>query len=98
MHDDLQRLLDHAREIRGKAINLTSAYRCPVHNAAVGGSVDSAHVRQWAADIACESAAERWELVQIFLSLGVTRFGLAGDFLHVDIDPDKPPQVMWVYS
>ena len=34
-----------------RAIHVNSGYRCPAHNAAVGGEVNSFHMRGFAADI-----------------------------------------------
>lgn len=45
------RLLQPIREKYGKAIIVTSGYRCPALNARVGGSSTSQHVKGQAADI-----------------------------------------------
>lgn len=37
MDADLLHLLDEARDLAGAPFSLTSAYRCPKHNKAVGG-------------------------------------------------------------
>ena len=44
-------LLDPLREAWGAPIVVTSGYRCPVLNDAVGGSETSAHLAGWAADL-----------------------------------------------
>mgnify|MGYP002622905691 FL=1 len=44
-------VLDPVREKLGKAIVVNSGYRCPRHNAAVGGVRNSQHLRGEAADI-----------------------------------------------
>ena len=44
-------ILDPLREAWGSAINVTSGYRCPDLNKAVGGSSTSVHPYGWAADI-----------------------------------------------
>ena len=45
MDADLLHLLDEARDLAGAPFSLTSAYRCPKHNKAVGGVPTSAHSR-----------------------------------------------------
>lgn len=49
--------LDHVKKLQklrddmGAAIRLNSAYRCPAHNAAVGGEKNSIHMKGQATDI-----------------------------------------------
>ena len=49
--------LDHVKKLQklrddmGSPIKLTSAYRCPAHNKAVGGEANSVHMRGQATDI-----------------------------------------------
>lgn len=47
----IEQLLDPIREAWGSAINVTSGYRCPALNSAVGGVKTSAHKYGWAADL-----------------------------------------------
>lgn len=44
-------LLDPLREAWGGPLVVTSGYRCPALNEAVGGSATSAHTAGWAADL-----------------------------------------------
>lgn len=46
-----ERLLDPLREAFGRPIIVTSGYRCPELNKAVGGSPTSAHLQGYAADL-----------------------------------------------
>lgn len=43
--------LDPLRSAWGSAINVTSGYRCPTLNALVGGTMSSAHLSGYAADL-----------------------------------------------
>jgi uncharacterized protein YcbK (DUF882 family) len=43
--------LEELRALVGKPLKITSAYRCPVHNAAVGGAPKSEHISGLAADV-----------------------------------------------
>ena len=47
----VENVLDPAREKLGSPIIVNSGYRCPKHNAAVGGASNSQHMRGEAADI-----------------------------------------------
>lgn len=47
----LQDTLDSIRTRYGKPITLSNAYRCPVHNKAVGGALKSKHMFGQAADL-----------------------------------------------
>jgi hypothetical protein len=49
----VQAVLDPAREKLGLPITVNSGYRCPKHNALVGGVVNSQHMKGEAADIRC---------------------------------------------
>lgn len=52
-------MLEAIREIIGEPIIVTSGCRCSEHNKKVGGSPLSYHLRGGAADITCESGAEK---------------------------------------
>lgn len=56
IEENLTRLanrLEKVRAILGHPLTITSGYRCPALNAAVGGVGDSAHLHGLAADIVC---------------------------------------------
>lgn len=48
---DLVEKLQKLRERLGKAVTILSGYRCPEHNAAIGGEDNSYHMKGMAADI-----------------------------------------------
>ena len=54
--DNLNRLADYLDTIRekyGKPISISSGFRCPLLNQAVGGVVNSQHLKGLAADLVC---------------------------------------------
>ena len=51
----IDKLLDPLREAWGGPLTVTSGYRCPELNRAVGGSETSAHTAGWAADLVPDS-------------------------------------------
>ena len=59
----VQAVLDPARERYGQPIYVNSGYRCPRHNAAVGGVPNSQHMRGEAADIRLAEIADNAEIV-----------------------------------
>ena len=76
--------------------------RCPEHNKAVGGVDSSSHVatvyvKGKAADIEAEDSRSRFIILAALMRAGFTRIGVADSFIHVDLDEDKKPGVMWDY-
>lgn len=47
----VEEVLEPVRERLGRPITVNSGYRCPIHNAAVGGVANSQHLRGEAADL-----------------------------------------------
>jgi len=89
--------LDQARDCFDRPININSGYRTRQHNEEVGGKESSSHLKGLAADIDCRKSKDRFELINIFLDLGINRIGIADTFIHIDVDPDKSPNVIWTY-
>lgn len=77
--------LDQLRERVGAPIIVTSGYRCPVHNANVGGVPNSQHVLGTAADIVCDAVSVN-ELADLAAEIGFDGIGRYYDdcFVHVD--------------
>ena len=89
--------LQRARSIAGIPFHINSGYRCPAHNAAVGGKSDSAHLVGHAAAVRAVTSMERYKVIAALLKAGFTRLGIGHNFVHVDDDPRKPGYVIWVY-
>lgn len=74
-------VLEPARERLGKPIIVNSGFRCPVHNAAVGGVTNSQHVRGEACDCRCE---DNRRLVRIIVEQGrYDQLIIYPSFVHV---------------
>ena len=76
-------VIDEVRERAGSSITLTSAYRSPAYNQAVGGERMSFHMKNQATDIQCAAmkASELWKIV---VSLRGKKFRFpdnGGDFI-----------------
>lgn len=89
-------LLQNVRNIIGQPIKINSGLRCPAHNASVGGAPDSSHLQGWAADCSVISSHYRYEFLANVMDQ-FERVGIAKTFVHVDVDPDKPKEVVWMY-
>ena len=67
------------------------------HNKEVGGVPTSSHLLGLAVDIRCANSRERFDLINVLLKKGFNRIGIGSTFIHVDIDLDKSPNVIWTY-
>jgi uncharacterized protein YcbK (DUF882 family) len=101
---ELVRMLQLVRDILGIPVRITSGCRCVIHNARVGGVIDSTHLPNeegicLAADIACPSGRPLFDMLDALRSVGFRRIGINFEnrFVHVDIDPNKPQDVIFKY-
>jgi len=76
---------------------ITSSIRCKKHNAEVGGKANSSHLIGLAVDIACPTSYIRYHVLRGLQVMKFNRFGIGKNFIHVDMDEDKPMELMWVY-
>lgn len=86
--------LQFLRDYTGRPITINSAYRCPEHNAKVGGSKTSQHLLGKAADITIQSLkpAEVFVLIEDLIDMGHMLqggLGLYDTFVHYDIRKTK---------
>jgi len=91
-------MLDDARHKAGIPFVITSGYRCPSHNRAVGGVANSAHTKGLAADIACSDERSRGYIIGALYEASFNRIGIHPDFIHVDDDDSKSADVVWLYK
>lgn len=85
---ELVRKLQQLRDRIGKPITITSGYRCPAHNKAVGGAANSQHLYGTAADIVVKgmspaTVADHAEVI------GFGGIGRYAGFTHVDTRATK---------
>ena len=83
-------LLDEMREYFGVPMYITSGYRCPAHNAEVGGVPNSQHVMGIAADIDATVLGVDLiaEIAEQYGADGVGKY-YASQFVHVDVRSGK---------
>ena len=97
MHEVILYMLDAVRKQYGKPIKINSGYRTEARNKKIGGVLNSSHLRGLAVDISCSNSKDRFTLVNLLLKAGFKRIGIAGSFIHVDIDKTKSQNVIWGY-
>lgn len=98
---ELLAALEATRAVRGLPLNVASGYRCPAHNAAVGGAPGSKHLTGEAADIWI-AGVDAFELFRIMGGIPAWR-GLGLDehrvvdaatgqkgFVHGDVSTEPP--------
>ena len=97
MKKNLLDSLDYARGVAGVPFKITSGYRTAKHNKDIHGSPTSSHLNGWAADIYCDDVHVREKILYGLVTAGFQRIGIAHNFIHCDVDPNKNPAV-WLYS
>jgi uncharacterized protein YcbK (DUF882 family) len=80
----VQQFRDHF----GKAVTINSGYRCPTHNASVGGASKSNHMDGEAADIKIKGITPL-ELAQYAESIGIKGIGVYSWGIHIDTRTSK---------
>ena len=97
--DNLNRLADYLDTIRekyGKPIFISSGFRCPLLNQAVGGVVNSQHLKGLAADLVCADMEKLLSIIHEtkgFDQLIIEhKKGFKSYWIHVSVPPvfDKP--------
>lgn len=96
MDEDFLDRLDMARLYAGVKFKINSAMRCEKHNRDRDGFEDSAHMKGLAVDIATPNSHVTNRVIYGLVKAGFHRIGIYEDFIHVDDDPGKPPQVTWL--
>lgn len=97
LSDVLLDKLDIVRSLCGFPLVVNSAYRTFDYEQSKGRSGSSSHCKGIAVDIAVQSDEKRLKIVQNSLRAGFQRIGIAKNFIHLDLDNDKP-SCIWLYE
>lgn len=89
-------LLDNARTMADIPFIITSGKRDPAKNAEVGGVNNSSHIKGLACDIACENSSQAFFIIRGAIVAGFKRIGIGKGHIHLDIDPNKVQNVLFV--
>ncbi|WP_325436288.1 D-Ala-D-Ala carboxypeptidase family metallohydrolase [Pseudomonas nitroreducens] len=96
--------LQKLRDLYGKPMTISSAYRCPKHPVEAKKAQPGEHTTGLAVDVAIRGA-DALELLRLALSLKFTRYGIsqkgsAGRFIHLGMAPKGgrlPSPAIWSY-
>jgi uncharacterized protein YcbK (DUF882 family) len=92
VRDELLHLLERVRSIHGTPLRVVSGYRCPVHNAAVGGATNSMHMYGAAADLPAG-----YVTAQEAAGAKAKGIGTSGAWaVHVDVRDGR--EARWAYA
>lgn len=102
-------VLQPIRNKYGHSIIVTSGYRCPKLNAAVGGAKTSQHMKGQAADIKCTATAkaELFHLIKKMIENKEIKVGqliweygskTEPSWIHVSLPYNKVNQILYLYS
>ncbi len=86
---ELAQSLERVQSLLGHPLHISSAFRSPKVNAAVGGSSTSAHMEGYAADFVCPSFGTPLEVCKAIVSsdLAFDQIIQEGTWCHLSIDP-----------
>ncbi len=88
--------LQRARTLAGVGFSLTSAYRCPDHNRAVGSRSQN-HPMGMAVDIRATTSPVRGRILVGLVKAGFRRIGIHHTFIHADSRLITPDPACWIY-
>lgn len=80
----------------GVSFRVTSGYRTVAKNIAVGGAVNSAHLKGIAVDLDVSDSVKRFCIVKSLLEYGFRRVGIGKTHVHVDGSFDLPQRVLFL--
>ena len=103
MKKEFMEMLQHARDLANRPFVVTSGYRTKEYNERIYKELgkpptNSAHLRGYAADIACGSSSLRFTIIKAAITAGFKRIGIGKTFVHLDCDPSLPNEVTWLYT
>lgn len=88
--------MEQVRALLGGPIRITSGYRSPALNAAIGGSKTSAHMNGYAADFVCPSFGSPLEIA-LTIAASSIKFDQCiqeGTWVHISFDPAMRREVL----
>jgi zinc D-Ala-D-Ala carboxypeptidase len=88
--------LDQARHHAKTPFTITSGKRTPDDNERAMGVEGSSHCKGLAVDLRCGDSRARKLIVAGLLHAGFSRIGIYDRHVHVDQDPDKDSDVIWL--
>jgi len=93
-------LLEEVRELLGVSIIVTSGYRSPKANAAIGGAKNSQHVRGFAADIIAPDFGDPYQVAKAISESSIRYDQLINEFgrwVHISVSEAPRRQDLSVF-
>lgn len=90
MDETLLKKVNDLETCLGRALRVTSGYRCETHNHAVGGAKHSYHLEGRAVDFWTPDKEEQKRIIALAETIGFGGIGVGQTFLHLDVGPDRP--------
>ena len=102
VNPELIKKLDIAREYSNCVYKITSGYRSEKHtqyliDKGYKTSMTSSHIKGLAADIEVKNSNHAMQILSGLMFANFNRIGISKYFIHCDIDPNKPQNVLWTY-
>jgi hypothetical protein len=97
----LARGLDQVRRLLGHPLVITSGYRCPLLNAAVGGVPRSQHAQGLAADFTCPGFGPPFEVARAIRDSAIAYDQCIyeyADWIHISFSESPRRRVLTIYS
>jgi len=85
------------KDYLGMPIKIRSGFRTKLHNARVGGKVNSEHLTGEGVDVICLGSEERFYMLQAAAYAGFDRIGVKGDMIHLGVSTTLPTPRFWLY-
>lgn len=100
MQHEFMQKLQNIRKVYGKSMKVTSGFRSTKHPIeAKKTHSNGEHTQGTCADIYCDNGSDRFKLITLAIANGVTRIGIAKNFLHLGIGgKGLPNNVIWEYN
>ena len=95
MNHYLIRILDCMRDIMQLPFIINSGFRTASHNQKINGRNNSAHLKGLAVDIKSLSNRFNFTLIELCISLKISRIGIYESHIHIDCDYSLPHPLIW---
>jgi zinc D-Ala-D-Ala carboxypeptidase len=98
---ELARGLEQVRSLLGHVLDISSGYRCPALNEAVGGAATSQHCEGRAVDFECPAYGSPAEVAQAIAGSDIAFDTLIleyGRWVHLSFSPEARRRVMSIYE
>jgi hypothetical protein len=96
---ELAQALERIQSLLGSELHIDSGFRSPKLNAAIGGSVNSAHMEGYAADFICPTFGPPFEVCKAIRDSEIPFDQLIqeGSWVHLSVDPRMRREVLTAF-